>query len=201
VNGPQEKLSVKPKRLSVAAALAAGKFGEAGENNPPGADEGVAPFPRSTAIPPPENREFKPIETGKEDHDTDKPTHQRNQINKGTQNDEPDGIAGTTATPSSRQIAERGRVKNASSTPRAGRLERGRSQALRRNRTFRASDAEFDILFDILEQVRRSRRLTRSQANRVETSTVIRAALRHVAKAPVDAILDEIIERDDFSGP
>jgi hypothetical protein len=186
VNGPQEKLPVKPKRLSVAAALAAGKFGEAGENNPPSGNEVVSPLPRITAMPPHENREFEPIETGKEDQHTDKPTHQSNQ--------------GTAAAPLSRQILERGRVKNVSNTPRAGRLERGQSQAMRRNRTFRASDAEFDILFDILEQVRRSRRLTRSQANRVETSTVIRAALRHVAKAHVDAILDEIIERDDFSG-
>lgn len=254
MNGPQEKPAVKPKRRSVAAALAAGKFGEAGENNPPTGNDGVSPIPQFekghdvsdgikintspsiTLIPPPENRDFAHIKTGKEEQQTYKSTHQDNQIqrlqsaspsiehsfadpeiapgaairlaesrdvtavNKGPQNDKPPSIIAATAGTLSGQNSDRGRVKNVPSTPRAGRLERGQSQAMRRNRTFRASDAEFDILFDILEQVRRSRRLTRSQANRVETSTVIRAALRHVAKAPVDAILDEIIERDDFSG-
>lgn len=254
MNGPQEKLAVKPKRRSVAAALAAGKFGEAGENNPPSGNEGVSPIPQFerghdvsdeinintspsiTPVSPPANRDFAPIKTGKDDQQTDKPTHQGNQIqllqtahpsidpsfadpeiglgaavasaefrdvaavDKGPQNDKPTSIIAATAGALSGQTSDRGRVKNVPSTPRAGRLERGQSQAMRRNRTFRASDAEFDILFDILEQVRRSRRLTRSQANRVETSTVIRAALRHVAKAPVDAILDEIIERGDFSG-
>jgi hypothetical protein len=218
VNGAGEKMPVKPKRRSVAAALAAGKFGEAGEINPPSGDEGVLPLlqvekghdacdeikinlpPSIVAIRSPENQDSAPMETVKEEQHTDKPAHQSNETDKGTQNNKLISITGSTLGTLSRQNSERERVKNVPSSPRAGRLERGQSQATRRNRTFRASDGEFDILFDILEQVRRSRRLTRSQANRVETSTIIRAALRHVAKAPVDAILDEIIEKEDFSG-
>jgi hypothetical protein len=199
--------SIKRPRRSVAAALAAGNFGQASEINPAKESPPTVTDPVSSLI---KDSNSSDIRTETIVHEKPKVENVSKEVpetpnaanvvpiiktdekasTKSSQTDKPIENSKKPAPPA---LKQREIIVGT-----AGRRERGQAQMSRKNRTFRASHEEFEVVFDILDQVRRSPRLTRSQAHRIETSTIIRAALHHVSHVSVDALLDQIIRREDF---
>lgn len=69
-------------------------------------------------------------------------------------------------------------------------------EGARRGRSFRASDTEYNAVYDTLEAL--FSKLPASQARRIEPSAIVRACLR-IGRQHPDLVLKEIQEHNDFT--
>jgi hypothetical protein len=87
----------------------------------------------------------------------------------------------------------------------AARRERGKkgeeTKGARDVKTFRAfAEESDDLVYAMMDEIRKSDLLTRKQANRIGTSAIIRCALRIASKTKPEVIIKQLLDHDDFSG-